>query len=165
VGVLFVARPQFLFPDSDPNGNIFLLVPAGPELVAVQANGGIVAPAPITPAERSFAVICSVFGSFCAASAYATIRIIGKRAHSLVSVNYFSVLATVTSFLILVIHPDLHFEVPQTVPQWYVAFQYLRYHSLTHTGCCSFRSACPASCYNCSSPKASSAKRLAGHLS
>ncbi len=84
-------------------------------------TGGIVAPVPATPAERSLAVTCAVIGSFCAATAYATIRVIGKRVHSLVSVNYFAVLSMVSSFLILMVHPDLGFKIPQSPIQWFVA--------------------------------------------
>jgi drug/metabolite transporter (DMT)-like permease len=83
-------------------------------------DGGILPPVKATPQERTIAILCAIFGSFAAATAYATIRVIGKRAHSLVSVNYFAVLATVSSFLIIMIHPDLQFEVPKTVAEWYV---------------------------------------------
>lgn len=86
----------------------------------VGGSGGIFDPVPATPAERSVAVICAVVGSFCAAGAYATIRVIGKRVHSLVSVNYFAVLSTVTSFLALVLLPDIGFKMPQSTAQWCV---------------------------------------------
>lgn len=83
-------------------------------------DGGILPPVKATPQERTIAILCAIFGSFAAATAYATIRVIGKRAHSLVSVNYFAVLATVSSFLIIMIHPDLQFEIPKTIAEWYV---------------------------------------------
>ncbi|KAF4951895.1 hypothetical protein FSARC_12788 [Fusarium sarcochroum] len=102
-GVLFVARPAFLFPHGE---RLF------------DVNGGILPPAKATPRERAIAIMCSIFGSVAAATAYATIRVIGKRAHSLVSVNYFAMLATVSSFLIITIHPDLQFEVPRSVAEW-----------------------------------------------
>ena len=112
-GVLFIARPTALFPVHDPSMD--------DDEFMMTVIGGIVAPVPATPAERSLAVTCAVIGSFCAATAYATIRVIGKRVHSLVSVNYFAVLAMVTSFLILMVHPDLGFKTPQTPIQWFVA--------------------------------------------
>ncbi|KAJ4250946.1 hypothetical protein NW762_011596 [Fusarium torreyae] len=102
-GVLFVARPAFLFPHGE---RLF------------DANGGILPPAKATPRERAIAIMCSIFGSVAAATAYATIRVIGKRAHSLVSVNYFATLATVSSFLIIMIHPDLQFEIPTSAAEW-----------------------------------------------
>ncbi|KAM0545997.1 hypothetical protein ACHAPJ_011109 [Fusarium lateritium] len=102
-GVLFVARPAFLFPHGERLFDI---------------NGGILPPAKATPRERAIAIMCSIFGSVAAATAYATIRVIGKRAHSLVSVNYFATLATVSSFLIIMIHPDLQFEIPGSAAEW-----------------------------------------------
>lgn len=82
--------------------------------------GGILPPVKSKPAERTVAIMCSIFGSFAAATAYSTIRVIGRRAHSLVSVNYFATLATISSFLIIMIHPDLHFEIPKSSIEWYV---------------------------------------------
>ncbi|KAF4981028.1 hypothetical protein FZEAL_3080 [Fusarium zealandicum] len=115
-GVLFVARPAFLFPHSQNP------LPASSSLESIGSHfdteGGILPPVKATPAERAVAISCSIFGSFAAATAYATIRVIGKRAHSLVSVNYFAVLATVSSFLIIMIHPDLRFKIPQSAAEW-----------------------------------------------
>lgn len=110
--MLFIARPPFLFPNHDARGS---------STDDVGARGGLLPPPSVSPAERSLAIICAVFGSFSAATAYTTIRVIGKRTHSLVSVNYFAVLATVSSFLIIMIHPDLAFEIPQSTAQWSVA--------------------------------------------
>ncbi|KAI1653226.1 hypothetical protein F4813DRAFT_393910 [Daldinia decipiens] len=113
-GVLFIARPTFLFPQHrshEPEIN-------GTSLFMVDQPKGIVPSVPATPAERSIAALLAVIGTFGAAAAYSTIRVIGKRAHSLVSVNYFAVLATVGSFAIILIVPDLHFEIPQNVTQW-----------------------------------------------
>ena len=115
-GVMFIARPAFLL----------ALLPSrhrkpqdsSDQQVSVHVDGGIFDPVPATPAERSVAVICAVIGSFSAATAYATIRVIGKRVHSLVSVNYFAIMATVTSTLVLLIHPDIGFKMPQNTPQW-----------------------------------------------
>lgn len=87
-------------------------------LIDIDRQGGIVPPENATPAERAMAIACAILGAFAAATAYATIRVIGKRAHSLVSVNYFAVLGSVSSFAIIMIHPDLQFEIPHTVTQW-----------------------------------------------
>jgi hypothetical protein len=62
--------------------------------------------------------VAAIFGSFSAASAYTTIRVIGKRAHSLVSVNYFAVLATVLSAGVILVHPQLEFKIPHSTPEW-----------------------------------------------
>lgn len=85
----------------------------------VDHHGGILPPVRSKPAERFVAVACAIFGAFAASIAYATIRVIGKRVHSLVSVNYFAVMATVISALILLIHPKLGFKMPQSGVQWF----------------------------------------------
>jgi drug/metabolite transporter (DMT)-like permease len=115
-GVLFVARPAFLFPHKDS----FL---SGPAPDTANAVKGILSAVKATPQERTIAICCAIFGSIAAATAYSTIRVIGKRAHSLVSVNYFAVLATVSSFLIITIHPELQFEIPKTLAEWYANAQ------------------------------------------
>ncbi|KAI1477783.1 hypothetical protein F4774DRAFT_387635 [Daldinia eschscholtzii] len=113
-GVLFIARPTFLFPQhksQEPEIN-------GTRLFMVDQPRGIVPSVPATPAERTVAALLAVIGTFGAAAAYSTIRVIGKRAHSLVSVNYFAVLATVGSFVIILVVPGLEFKIPQTLTQW-----------------------------------------------
>lgn len=111
-GVLFIARPSFIFsqlPFHHPHDN---------DTTIHALDGGIFKPVPATPAERSFAVVLAVLGSFAAATAYATIRVIGTRVHSLVSVNYFAVASTVLSCAVLLLHPDVGFQTPQSTPQW-----------------------------------------------
>lgn len=98
---------------------------------SVHITDGIFDPPVATPAERSLAVVCAVIGSFAAATAYATIRIIGTRVHSLVSVNYFAISATVTSFLVLLIHPGLSFQAPQGTAQWFVTLMPTSYYKPT----------------------------------
>ncbi|KAF7559936.1 hypothetical protein G7046_g4206 [Stylonectria norvegica] len=109
-GVLFVARPTFLFPNDGVDGTSTMLIE--------DPQHGLLPPVTSTPTERSVAVILAVLGSFFAATAYSTIRIIGKRAHALVSVNYFATIATIGSGLILLVHPDLSFQLPQGPSQW-----------------------------------------------
>ncbi|EGX91706.1 hypothetical protein CCM_05864 [Cordyceps militaris CM01] len=111
-GVLFIARPSFLvshLPFGHPHAN---------HSVHALDGGGIFKPVPATPAERSFAVVLAVAGTFAASTAYATIRVIGTRVHSLVSVNYFAVTATVLSAAVLLVHPDIGFQTPRSLPQW-----------------------------------------------
>ncbi len=109
--MLFIARPSFLFSHL-PFGH------PPPHNATMHALDGIFKPVPATPAERSFAVVLAVLGAFAASTAYATIRVIGTRVHSLVSVNYFAVAATVFSCAVLLLHPDIGFQTPQSVPQW-----------------------------------------------
>lgn len=104
-GVLFVARPPWLFPQSpiavDPN----------------QPEGKVPTP-DISPEQRTVAVLVAIFGALGASLAYASIRVVGKRAHSLVSVNYFAFISTVGSTIVILVHPDLHFVIPKTLSQW-----------------------------------------------
>jgi hypothetical protein len=112
--VLFIARPTFLFPASNDQDEANGLGAT----VSTDRPAGLVPAVPATPAERSLAVLLGVVGTFAAATAYSTIRVIGKRAHSLVSVNYFAVVATIGSCLIILVHPDLEFKIPQSASQW-----------------------------------------------
>lgn len=114
--MLFIARPSFIFSHL-PFGDHASPVPGNNETMA-HALDGIFKPVPSTPAERSFAVVLAVAGTFAAATAYATIRVIGKRVHSLVSVNYFAVTSTVMSCGVLLVHPTIGFKTPQSTAQW-----------------------------------------------
>ena len=104
-GVLFVARPPWLFPAAHSRP------------IADDSDGH--APLPSTTAEqRALAILIAILGTLGASTAYATIRVIGKRAHSLISVNYFSLIATIASFVLILVHPSLHFVMPKTLGQW-----------------------------------------------
>ncbi|KAI1820509.1 hypothetical protein F4861DRAFT_522654 [Xylaria intraflava] len=103
-GVLLIARPSFLF---------------GPPNPVTQPIGDSTATTPgVDNSQRAFAIVCSILATFAAATAYTTIRVIGTRVHSLISVNYFAMLSTVGSFMIILIHPEFHFILPQGVEQW-----------------------------------------------
>lgn len=71
-GVLFVARPPWLFPETHH-------MSPGPD------EPNVTVPS-ITPQQRALAVTVAIVGTLGASTAYSTIRIIGKRAHSLISV-------------------------------------------------------------------------------
>ena len=105
--MVLVARPSFLFP------------PAIAEDIAdansADGGGGLVT---ATPAQRALAVLSAVAGAFGAAVAFTTIRVIGDRAHSLISVNYFALVATVVSTVLIVVHPDIGFALPRGSEQW-----------------------------------------------
>lgn len=125
-GVLFVARPPWLFPSAplDPISG----EPSKPRddpssgSVTSLAIGilGVSSPnlPPVSPEQRTIALLLAVLGTFGAAIAYSTIRVIGKRAHSLISVTYFAFLSTVGSALIILVHPDLTFLTPESPGQW-----------------------------------------------
>ncbi|KAF2648438.1 DUF6-domain-containing protein [Lophiostoma macrostomum CBS 122681] len=124
-GVLFVARPPWLFPveEQDPITNELGLTAEKmasvlSSVVGETADKPPMTPAPLSPVHKAAVISIGVVGAFMGATAYATIRVIGKRAHSLISVNYFAAIATVGSALILTVHPDLHFVMPQRWSQW-----------------------------------------------
>jgi drug/metabolite transporter (DMT)-like permease len=113
-GVLFVARPPWLFP-SPPRDPIT----GKPEATVIEALFSAAASTgAVSSTQRTLATLVAIVGAFGASIAYATIRVIGKRAHSLISVNYFAGIATLGSALILLVHPDLHFVIPRGLTQW-----------------------------------------------
>ncbi|PVI02821.1 DUF6 domain protein [Periconia macrospinosa] len=117
-GVLFVARPPWLFPSTprDP-----ITGEPHPEAIVtdVLTYANETAPTlPTSPSQRMLATAIAILGTFGASTAYASIRVIGKRAHSLISVNYFAVLSTLGSMAIILVHPDLHFVIPRKASQW-----------------------------------------------
>lgn len=73
-----------------------------------------------TPTQRLDAVGVALLGVLGAAGAFTSIRWIGKRAHPLISVNYFSTFCTLISFLALTlpIFPEASFKLPANLRQW-----------------------------------------------
>lgn len=72
----------------------------------------------VTPAQRLAAVglaLVGVFGSVCA---FTTIRWIGKRAHPLISVNYFAVWCTIVSTIAQFTLPGVGFLLPADAREW-----------------------------------------------
>jgi drug/metabolite transporter (DMT)-like permease len=76
----------------------------------------------VSPTQRLFAIAISVLGVFGASGAYSMIRVIGDRAHALISVNYFAFISTVSSTLILLITPQIGFVLPQSPREWALLF-------------------------------------------
>lgn len=117
LGVVLIARPTTLFSHSD-NDDTSTTEP--PE------SGGIPgADHEATPEERLIAVAVALLGVFGAAGAFTTLRTIGKRAHPLISVNYFGVISTFIALTMLILgpvldiqQPGLRWVTPTTVKQW-----------------------------------------------
>lgn len=102
VGVIIIAQPSSIFGDNEDD---------------VNANkAGVVDD--VTPAQRFLAIVISILGVFGASGAYTTIRVIGDRAHALISVNYFALLGTVGSTVALLIIPGIGFTMPQGAREW-----------------------------------------------
>lgn len=72
----------------------------------------------VTPKQRLIAIGVSVIGVLGASGAYTMIRVIGSRAHALMSVNYFAFIATVGSTAILLITPGIGFVMPENAHEW-----------------------------------------------
>lgn len=72
----------------------------------------------VTPAQRLIAIGISVLGVFGASGAYTTIRVIGDRAHALLSVNYFAVFGMVGSSVALLVVPGISFTMPEGPREW-----------------------------------------------
>ena len=75
------------------------------------------------------ATIVAFVGVIGAAGAYTSIRMIGRRAHPLVSVTYFSSVTTVISFIAMATMPWVPFRLPSTGLEWTL---------LTGLGVCGF---------------------------
>ena len=64
------------------------------------------------------ATIVASIGVLGAAGAYTSIRVIGKRAHPLVSVTYFSSVTTIISLGAMLVLPSVEFRIPTTKTEW-----------------------------------------------
>ncbi|KAF8736449.1 hypothetical protein AX14_000319 [Amanita brunnescens Koide BX004] len=87
VGVVLIARPPFLFGD----------------LETVISTGITAARIASTPEERMFAVGVALFGVLGATGAYVSIRAIGKRAHAMHTMSYFSLLTVIVASIAMVV--------------------------------------------------------------
>lgn len=72
----------------------------------------------VTSSQRLIAIAVSVVGVIGGSGAYTMIRVIGNRAHALISVNYFAILCTVGSASALLIIPGIGFTMPRGAREW-----------------------------------------------
>lgn len=118
-GVILLAHPETLiasFLGSDSSGSEGDVPPA--------SGSGDVAPGDdsshghlsATPAEQGMAVGVALLGVLGSAVAYTTIRVIGKRAHPLISVNYFGTCCFLVSAITLAI--KRHVTLPTDGRDW-----------------------------------------------
>ncbi|CAG7964044.1 unnamed protein product [Penicillium nalgiovense] len=124
-GVVLIARP---FSKRDPSMTI-----ATPTATAAWALGLSTSvdkpPSETDSYHHVMATIVAFLGVLGASGAYTSIRMIGRRAHPLVSVTYFSSVTTVISFVAMLTVPSVPFRVPNTVVEWML---------LTGLGVCGF---------------------------
>ncbi|KAF3936423.1 hypothetical protein ABW19_dt0203693 [Dactylella cylindrospora] len=115
VGVVLIARPTALFTSDHPDDS-GSAGSGGTE--PPPSHDGLKLDIQVTPAQRVTAILVALLGVLGAASAYTTIRWIGKRAHPLISVNYFSAWCMIVSFVALLAVPSIGFKLPQSLLQW-----------------------------------------------
>lgn len=108
VGVVLIARPFSgkTSRDSDQGEN------------KGEGLGGSESPSSADAYHHVLATIVASIGVLGAAGAYTSIRMIGRRAHPLVSVTYFSSVTTIISLLAMVFVPGVPFRVPSSTTEW-----------------------------------------------
>ncbi|KAL1797240.1 hypothetical protein ACET3X_003846 [Alternaria dauci] len=122
-GVVLIARPVTLF--SALSHSDTPIPPAIGDLDAPLPNTTVSSPDrlaadydSVTPTQRAMAVGIAMLGVIGAAGAYTTIRWIGKRAHPLISVNYFSTWCTIVSTVAMFTIPGVGFLLPNSLRDW-----------------------------------------------
>ena len=122
VGVILIARPTSLFsaliggsetPLASGNSDA---VPSGNSTAPAIADASSYEN--VTPTQRLSAVGIALIGVLGSATAYTTIRWIGKRAHPLVSVNYFAALCFLVSIVMQAALPGVGFILPADLKEW-----------------------------------------------
>jgi drug/metabolite transporter (DMT)-like permease len=122
-GVVLIARPVSLF--ASLRSHTEPVPPASGDGDFVPSNKTLPSPDrlaadydSVTPAQRGMAVGIAMLGVFGAAGAYTTIRWIGKRAHPLISVNYFATWCTIVSIVAMFTIPGVGFLLPRYFRDW-----------------------------------------------
>ncbi|RPB24987.1 hypothetical protein L211DRAFT_836847 [Terfezia boudieri ATCC MYA-4762] len=109
VGVILIARPTFMFHSRTIHNTLVSIAPVKTPYVS--------------PHQRTLAVAVALVGVLGAASAYSIIRVIGHRAHPLISVTYFAAMTTICSLIGLFTIPSVGgILVPQGLLEWGLLF-------------------------------------------
>lgn len=142
VGVIFIARPTSLFqsfgnvPPAAGKGDMAPSDNSTADPVGKDADAGNYDS--VTPAQRLSAVGIALVGVAGTVCAITTIRWIGKRAHPLISVNYFACWCTFVSLIMQFALPGVGFLLPADLKEWsYLIF----------LGVCGFIMVCGTSRY------------------
>ncbi|KAF2431928.1 hypothetical protein EJ08DRAFT_586544 [Tothia fuscella] len=125
-GVVLIARPTSLFQSASKDAP----PPAsGTDGVVARSMNATNAPVSdrfnydhVTPQQRAMAVGFAMLGVLGAACAFTTIRWIGKRAHPLLSVNYFATWCTIVSTVMMFALPGVGFLLPANFKEWCYLF-------------------------------------------
>ncbi|SMN22055.1 similar to Saccharomyces cerevisiae YMR253C Putative protein of unknown function [Maudiozyma saulgeensis] len=112
IGVVLIIRPPFLF-GTNINGS------SDGSSVVETSN----------PKERLIATMVALWGALCGSAVYIIIRFIGKRAHAIINVSYFSLTTLIISTVGVVFIPSMHFQIPHSKLEWLL---------FTNLGICGF---------------------------
>ena len=122
-GVILIARPISLFTALSHSDEP--VPPASGDSDFIPSNTTVASPDrlaadydSVKPTERAMAVGIAMLGVLGAAGAYTTIRWIGKRAHPLISVNYFATWCTIVSIAAMLFMPGVGFLLPNNLKDW-----------------------------------------------
>lgn len=122
-GIIFIARPTTLF-QAFGLGSDGQSAASTSDMVPGVGNGTTTIPADasnydhVTPMQRLSAVGIALLGVAGTVTAFTTIRWIGKRAHPLLSVNYFAIWCTIVSTVMMLALPDIGFVLPTDLKEW-----------------------------------------------
>ncbi|KAI0535867.1 hypothetical protein GGR58DRAFT_515024 [Xylaria digitata] len=131
-GVVLITKPTSLFSGT---GQVETAVQTAVEVIAnvtmmAIPQSNITGPAMVDPnipttSERLGAIGVALLGVVGTAFAFTTLRAIGPRTHTLISVNYFSSWCVTVAFSVLIFapylnigQPDLQFAFPSSIRQW-----------------------------------------------
>jgi drug/metabolite transporter (DMT)-like permease len=124
-GVVLIARPTSLFHSSPAAASHA----SGDVALITRSTNGTAGPATdrfnydhVTPNQRAVAVGFALLGVLGAACAITTIRWIGKRAHPLLSVNYFAAYCSLVSTIMMFALPGVGFLLPANFREWCYLF-------------------------------------------
>ncbi|KAI0192628.1 hypothetical protein EV127DRAFT_336571 [Xylaria flabelliformis] len=132
-GVVLITRPTSLFSNAVPEeGAVATALEAIANVTAMatqgsETTGSAIVDSPTTPttSERIGAIGFALLGVLGTSVAFTTLRAIGPRAHTLISVNYFSAACLIVSVSVLSLspyldigQPDLRLAFPSSIRQW-----------------------------------------------
>ena len=118
LGVVLIARPTSLLPHHSNAPPVASGAGDGMPSTNATQPAGHRGPNQVTSAQRLRAVGVALIGVLGAATAYTTIRWIGKRVHPLIAVNYFAAWTTIVSTVVLLAVPGIDFQAPANARQW-----------------------------------------------
>ncbi|QDS76577.1 hypothetical protein FKW77_007055 [Venturia effusa] len=124
-GVVLIARPTSLFsrhdapPPATGEGEGLPVVPGNTTTTVVLDRFNM---DKVSPEKRLLAVAIAMLGVFGAAGAFTTLRWIGKRAHPLISVNYFAAWCTIVSAVMMFVLKDVGLLLPGNLFEWSLLF-------------------------------------------